>query len=225
MKLRLGIVGHGFVGQATSNAFNKNIEKFLVDPKLNSSIKDLSKFSPEIIFICVPTPMKENGVQDSSIIEEVLSQIKEYCPKAINVVKSTVLPSILKNLKEIDKCLIYNPEFLREKHAKEDFLNSEFIIFGGQKDIAARVSKAYKENSSCITKKHIFTDLVTASLVKYSINTFLASKVIFFNEMHSLFLEANPEGDWGEFLKIISLDDRIGDSHMNVPGHDGKKGF
>ena len=75
------------------------------------------------------------------------------------------------------------------------------------------------------TKEHIFTDLKTASLIKYSINTFLASKVIFFNELHSIYEKLEVKDSWESIVAVISKDSRIGDSHMSVPGHDGKKGF
>ena len=120
--------------------------------------------------------MSEDGSQDASIIQSVVSELSIYCKNSIKVVKSTVLPSILRELVEIDKNIIYNPEFLREKHANEDFINSEMLIFGGNTDISKKVSEAYKKYSSCRTTEHLFTDLETASLIKFSINTFLATK-------------------------------------------------
>ncbi len=224
-KLKLAIVGHGFVGKATDWGFNKKVEKFIVDPLLGNSVRDLKIFNPEIVFVCVPTPMGDDGKQNSSIIEEVISELSIECPNAVKVVKSTVLPGILEKLNKIDSRLIYNPEFLREKHANEDFINSEIIILGGDRKIANIVSKAYLHNSRCITKDHIFTDLKSASLIKYAINTFLASKVIFFNELHDLFLNLNVKDSWETVIDVISRDKRIGQSHMNVPGHDGRKGF
>ena len=127
-KLKLAIVGHGFVGKATDWGFNKKVEKFIVDPLLGTSVLDLKSFNPEIVFICVPTPMGDDGSQNSDIIEEVISELSIQCPNAIKVVKSTVLPEILEALHKIDSKLIYNPEFLREKHANKDFINSEMII-------------------------------------------------------------------------------------------------
>ena len=224
-KLKLGIVGHGFVGKATDWGFNKRISKFIVDPLLGTSVSNLKDFEPEIVFICVPTPMGDDGSQDSSIIEEVIKELIMHCPNAIKVVKSTVLPSLLDKLHKLDSKLIYNPEFLREKHANMDFMNSDMIIFGGDRNISSQVSNAYLKHSRCKTKEHIFTDLKTASLIKYSINTFLASKVIFFNELHSIYEKLDVKDSWESIVNIISRDSRIGDSHMNVPGHDGKKGF
>ena len=130
--LKLGIVGHGFVGKATDFGFSINVEKFIVDPLLNTTIQQLSDFNPEIIFICVPTPMDNDGSQDTSIINSVIRELIEKCPSAIKAIKSTVLPSTLKSLKKLDEKIIYNPEFLREKHANDDFIKSDMIIFGGQ---------------------------------------------------------------------------------------------
>lgn len=224
-KLKLGIVGHGFVGKATDWGFNKRVSKFIVDPLHNTSTSDLKDFAPDIVFICVPTPMNDDGSQDSSIIDEVIKDLITYCPNTIKVVKSTVLPSLLDELQKLDSKLVYNPEFLREKHANLDFVNSDMIIFGGDRNISTQVSNAYLRHSRCKTKEHIFTDLKTASLIKYSINTFLASKVIFFNELHTLYEALDVKDSWESVINIISRDNRIGHSHMDVPGHDGKKGF
>lgn len=224
-KLKLGIVGHGFVGKATDWGFNKRVSKFIVDPLHNTRTGDLKDFAPDIVFICVPTPMNDDGSQDSSIIVEVIKDLITYCPNTIKVVKSTVLPSLLDELQKLDSKLVYNPEFLREKHANLDFVNSDMIIFGGDRNISTQVSNAYLRHSRCKTKEHIFTDLKTASLIKYSINTFLASKVIFFNELHTLYEALDVKDTWESVINIVSRDNRIGDSHMDVPGHDGKKGF
>ena len=99
------------------------------------------------------------------------------------------------------------------------------IIFGGDRNISSKVSDAYLKHSRCETKEHIFTDLKSASLIKYTINTFLASKVIFFNELHSIYESLGVSDSWENIISIISRDSRIGESHMNVPGHDGRKGF
>ena len=99
------------------------------------------------------------------------------------------------------------------------------IIFGGDRNVCSKVSNAYLKHSRCKTKEHFFTELKTASLIKYSINSFLASKVIFFNELFSLCKQSNISDDWETITNIISQDKRIGDSHMDVPGHDGRKGF
>lgn len=224
-QLKLGIVGYGFVGKATEHGFSINTKTFIADPKVNTNIDDLSEFMPEIIFVCVPTPMSNDGDQDSSIIELVVRELKEKCPNSAKVIKSTVLPNVLDEMQKIDKNIIYNPEFLREKYANDDFVKANMIIFGGNKGIAHKVSDAYLKHSVCETKEHIFTDIKTASLIKYSINTFLANKVIFFNELYAIFETFDTQENWENVVNAISKDPRIGKSHMEVPGHDGRYGF
>ena len=96
-----------------------------MDPILNTTIDDLQKFNPEITFICVPTPMGQDGTQDSKIIESVIKELAEKCPETIIVVKSTVLPPVLQKLKSISSNLIYNPEFISLRYL---FLNFLFSI-------------------------------------------------------------------------------------------------
>ena len=131
-QVKIGIIGHGFVGKATDWGFDRNVEKFIVDPIYETNISDLVEFKPSIIFVCVPTPMANDGSQDASIFLEVIKTISDQKLDSIVVVKSTVLPDILIQARSIINNLVYNPEFLREKHAFEDFENSEMIIFGGE---------------------------------------------------------------------------------------------
>ena len=125
----------------------------------------------------------------------------------------------------IYKNIVYNPEFLREKSANEDFLNQEHLILGGDSENIEKVSELFNLSSDCNIKKLYRTDLVTACFVKYSINTFLASKVIFFNQLKDIYDKSGALEKWDNFIEIVSSDNRIGDSHMSVPGHDGRLGY
>ena len=194
--MKIAIIGYGFVGKALENGIKDNVDIFLVDPILNTKISDLKDFLPEIIFICVPTPMNEDGSQDLSIIDLVLKEIKENSINSMIVIKSTVLPDGILEIEKLIPEVIYNPEFLREKHAFEDFIKSEIIIFGGQKDPANEIANFYKKHTDCINTEYQFTDLITASMVKYSINTFLSTKVIFFNQIFNIFKALSNESNW-----------------------------
>ena len=72
--INIGIVGHGFVGKAVDFGFSKNINKTIIDPLYGTNIDDLKEICPEIIFVCVPTPMKKNGAIDCSIIVDVVEE-------------------------------------------------------------------------------------------------------------------------------------------------------
>ena len=223
--MKIGIVGYGFVGKAVDYGFKRDIEKIIIDPKLDTSISNLKSHNPEFIFICVPTPMNSDGNQDSSIIEQVLAEINKEFSESVVIVKSTVLPSIIEKLSKSHKHFVYNPEFLREKTANEDFVNADSLILGGEPDDLKRVAELYNNHSDCKIVEIHETDVISASLVKYSINTFLASKVIFFNQLYDIYKALTPDIKWDEFITMINSDKRIGESHMDVPGHDGKLGF
>ena len=223
--MKIGIVGYGFVGKAVDYGFKRNIEKIIIDPKLDTSISNLKSHNPEFIFICVPTPMNSDGDQDSSIIEKVLAEINKDYSESVVIVKSTVLPSIIEKLSKSHKHFVYNPEFLREKTANEDFVNASSLILGGEPDDLKKVAELYNNHSDCKIVEVHETDVISASLVKYSINTFLASKVIFFNQLYDIYQALTPDIKWDEFITMINSDKRIGESHMDVPGHDGRLGF
>ena len=223
--MKIGIIGYGFVGKALANGLNNTSDVCIIDPKLDTTIKNLYKFKPEIIFICLPTPMRSDGTQEISLIKDTIEKIKKFSISGIIVIKSTVHPGNINEIKEICPDFVYNPEFLREKHAKEDFINSELIIFGGDKEKSILLSKFYTDYTKCVNTQHIFTDETTASMIKYTINAFLATKVIFFNEIKNIFESTDARETWKNFTKYVSQDKRIGNSHMMVPGHDGRLGF
>lgn len=223
--MKVAIIGLGFVGNALLNAIKNDVRVYKVDPKLGTSVKDLVDFKPNIIFITVPTPMYDNGDQDTSILEKVLDQINKLNINSEVVVKSTVLPNNLKRIQATFKDLVYNPEFLREKEAFNDFVNGKLILFGGPINKCEEIANFYKEHTLCIHQDYQFTDILSASLIKYSINSFLAAKVIFFNQLNNIFKNIDTNETWESFIKILSIDERLGNTHMDVPGHDNRLGF
>ena len=223
--MKIGIIGYGFVGKALAKGLDDNVEVFKVDPILNTNLNDLNNFNPDLIFICVPTPMNEDLSQDMSILKKIIEEILSLNFDCLIVLKSTVLPIYIQEIETLIPNFVYNPEFLREKHAEEDFINAELIIFGGSKDSSDILANFYRNYSKCISTDYILTDPTAASLIKYSINSFLATKVTFFNEINALFMSSGTKEVWKNFITAISKDSRIGSSHMDVPGHDGRLGF
>ena len=96
---KIAIIGHGFVGKATEFGFSKNSKIFIVDPKVNTSIFEIKDFSPDFIFVCVPTPMNKSGSQDFSIVQDVFEQIKLLKVDSCVILKSTVTPENIIRLK------------------------------------------------------------------------------------------------------------------------------
>ena len=223
--MKIGIIGFGFVGRALHNGLKKDVNSIEIDPKLNTNIEDLKNHKPDIVFICLPTPMNDDGSQNIDIVNNTINEINKFDSNLLIVLKSTILPKYVEEISRICKNLVINPEFLRENYAEEDFINSEIIIFGGEEENCNKLSNFYKNHTNCICKEHIITDNKSASLIKYTINSFLALKVIFFNEMKSVFENLNTQTKWSDFINALSKDKRMGSSHMNVPGPDGRYGY
>ena len=228
-KLKLGIISHGFVGTAVDNGFDKNVDKFIVDINKNkNTIEDLIEFDPSLVFVCVPTPQQDSHDDvDVSIVRDVLINLNEKSYKGIIVIKSTITPQHLTNFKKQFKNLklIYNPEFLTEANSLQDFIDPNMQILGGKWKDCEAVEKAYIRHSSVKVVPTFKVDLITASLIKYTINSWLATKVIFFNELKDLFDASSSHSSWSQFTDMLTRDPRIGDTHLKVPGPDGKKGF
>ena len=229
-KLKIGIVGHGFVGQAVDYAFtHKDVEKFFVDPKYGDghTIDDLIDWSPHFCFVCAPTPMSEDGFVDASIVEDSVLKLFEHTEGAV-IIKSTVTPDVIDRLgnslyDEDVKRLVYNPEFLTESNAKQQFVEAPYHILGGHPEATGDIEQVYRMFSLCSAEKFYHMSAPEASFVKYGVNSFLATKVTFFNQLYDA---ANNFGcNWPGIVKGISADPRIGDGHTKVPGYDGKRGF
>ncbi len=223
--LKIGIIGHGFVGKAVDFGFSVNVEKTIIDPIHNTKIEDLVSVNPDVIFICVPTPMLDSGAIDCSIIIGVVKEITNNKIDSILVIKSSITPSKLRICNEINPNLVYNPEFLTERNANEDFINPNILVIGGSEKNANFVNEIHKNHSLCIECPVYISDIYTASLVKYTLNTFLATKVLFMNDIYKIFTTTDTSSSWEDFTNILKTEGRIGESHLKVPGPDGRLGF
>lgn len=220
-KFRVGIIGNGFVGEAQAFAFSPISELRIYDISPDRASHSLDEVhDSDFIFVSVPTPMFKNGKQDLSYINAVFDKGKEG---PIYIIKSTILPGTTENiiLKHKKLKIIFSPEFLTERTAKIDMLTQSRIILGGQKKWTSSVKKLFERRFK--NKNIIQTDSKTAELIKYMNNSFLATKVSIMNEFKLL---SNKIGtDWDDALNGFASDGRIGDSHLDVPGHDGKLGY
>ena len=223
--MNLGIIGRGFVGSAVANGFNKDCNQIIVDPKYtDNTIEDV--LDCKLVFVCVPTPVSEDGSCNTTIANDVLTELNRLQYKGVVVIKSTIIPDYLHEFKkEFELKIVYNPEFLTEANANEDFKNPPFQVFGGKWRDCEVVEKAYLRHSSVRIVPTFKVDLTTASLLKYTINSWLATKVTFFNELKQLHELGSSMVSWEQFTDMLSRDERIGNSHMQVPGPDGEPGF
>ena len=224
--MRMGIIGYGFVGKAIDYAFSSDapLNKMIVDPKYyQNTIDDLIRFEPNIVFICLPTPSGADGSIDASLVEEAVKTLITGS-QAFIVIKSTITPDIAARLCTLDTRIVVSPEFLSEGNAKQDIVNSSFLLMGVTEPGAAQyLEQIYTFYSICNPCPTIVVSPVEASLVKYAINTFLATKVTFMNELYNLVTSYG--GSFQQVLRGVLADMRVGYSHTKIPGTDGKKGF
>lgn len=224
--MNIGLIGNGFVGNAVLENLKNSYKFFVYDKnpeKANTSnVRDVCH-NTKIIFVALPTPMRKDGSCDLSIIFGVMTEISYWYNDNIIILKSTVPPGTCEKIKKIHPNLriVFSPEFLTEANYIKDFRDSNRMIFGGE---AEDTSECVKMLSSVFPEKsYLMTDLKTAEMVKYFINTFLAVKVIFANEMKDI---CDTIGlDYNSVKHLALFDNRIGKSHLQVPGPDGNRGF
>lgn len=217
------IVGYGYVGSAVSSIFN-NDNLTIIDPKIdkNKTIETSCK-EQDLVFVCVDTPRNEKF----KTLESVLIQCNKHFKKdTVVVCKSTATPSFYKFAEKKYKNIkvLHSPEYLSHWNNVEDFANQKFIIMGGDKKASATACTILLNRLKYVKTARV-TDIETAALVKYSENTFLALKVTFANELYNIHKKLKLSSSFEEFTELLGLDDRIGHSHFQVPGRDGKYGW
>lgn len=219
--MKIAIVGHGFVGKAVEYGFDNTHNMItIIDPKLGNSV-DCITDEYDVVFVCVPTPMSDNGTIDASIAESVMKKLSSVvsCPV---VLKSTVTPDIVDKFSNSMSNFVYNPEFLTERNYKVDFIYPTHQVFGGSEEMCKQLEEVYSY-SNCDPCPVIRCTAAEASMIKYGINSFLATKVAWMNEFYDL---AQKLGlDYDKISEGMQLDPRIGNTHMQVPGPDGKRWF
>jgi len=248
----IGIVGKGFVGTAvfegmkhafdviaydTHKGWSYSIDK--VDYECNHFIKwpmyhEENHANPfmhlivtcDVIFVCVPSPMKSDGSCDLSIADQVLGELNaanEGLTKRVVVLKSTLVPGTTEafNAKYENLNICFNPEFLRERTFIEDFKRQDRIIVGGPHEGTAVVKQMYERAYPAVPVTK--TSSTIAELVKYLTNCFLSVKASFANEVKQI---CDGLGvDYDKVIEYALKDDRLGKSHWSVPGPDGDIGW
>lgn len=226
---KIGVVGQGFVGTAIYQGLKNfyNIGTYDIDESKGNSTLEKVVINSDIIFQCLPTPMKATGQCDLSIVESSLKNIDNLaklqgrCP--IVVIKSTVPPGTCENLNKLFKNVnvVFSPEFLTEANSVQDFKNQTRIILGGPRPYTTQVKTMFRKAFPHIPI--IKTGYKTAEMVKYFINNFLSTKVSFANEMYEICKSLDI--DYDKVTEYALFDQRVGRSHLAVPGPDGDFGY
>ena len=229
--MNVGIIGQGFVGSAVREGL-KNFHKILTydldETKCSHTFEQVCSQS-EIIFMCLPTPMRMNGSCDTRILEKAIKDLYNHevttkrKNKPILVIKSTIPPGTTERIASdyTDMSICFSPEFLTEANSFEDFKNQTRIIIGGPRPATGKIKQMFKRAFPTIPI--VKTGTKTAEMVKYFTNCFLAAKVTFANQMYDICTTTGI--DYDKVCEYALYDERIGKSHLAVPGPDGDRGF
>ena len=234
-KYKIGIIGNGFVGSSVAFGFSPqcgfDTEVKIYDKDETKSTHTLTEVvnDSDYIFLSVPTPSNQDGSISLNILFDVFKEIDkvidyEADKQPVIMIRSTVTPGTTRKIQQdySKMYIVFNPEFLTERSAKFDFINQSRFIVGGNWGSTTRVEHLYKWRFGDSTPV-IKTNYETAEMIKYMNNCFFATKVSFLNEMYQIAEKCGA--NWEEAVEGFVRDGRIGHSHMNVPGPDGKFGF
>lgn len=239
-KTTVSIFGGGFVGGTTYKVFKKLEEaqwdkwEFLLydtNPSVATTSKEEAIAKAHIAFVAVPTPTDlETKKCDVSIVESVVKEIRAGNSSCEIIIKSTVPPGTTEKLaKEFGK-VFFNPEFLTEKNALEDFLSIQYQLLGVSKneqdkdDLFEKTQslfKALSEEKIWNTNHIILGDATSTELAKYGRNAYLATRLSYFQELRAI---SEALGCDPEYVKgVVGLDPRIGSHYNTFNGKWGKK--
>ena len=180
-----------------------------------TNYSDINWEDEEIVFICVQTPnnLETNSV-DTKFLESAINEVNNIENKDLVItVKSTIPPyeieKICNNVGLDTDSLTFNPEFLREGTAVEDFFNPDRIVIGSNNsEKIEKLKDLYKDFKAEI----IITDPISSQLIKYLANTYLPLRLSFVNEAARLVNSSG--GNLQDVLKGVGMDSRIGEHYF-----------
>lgn len=251
MKKSIAVLGQGFVGGSLTTVFaERGLDVYTYDiadkqavggktppghgthaNMLRHFVNDCEKINgfSGIFFVCLPTPMFEDGEADLSIVEGVLTELSSMPGDRIAVIKSTVPPGSTeawnKKFESTDLRVVHNPEFLTEANALDDMRNQNRIVLGGPRPWINTVKQLFQTAFPSVPI--IKTSSTTSEFVKYFTNVQLASRVVLSCELAQVCEALDKKGMNVDFDKIVEYskyDKRLGGTHMDVPGQNGIPG-
>ena len=213
--MKIGIVGLGHVGTAMHNLFKDAV---IYDKYKNiGSMNEINKC--DAAFVCVPTPMKDDGSCDTTAVDEVLN----WCECKVIILRSTVRVGYTREMTEkLHKKIVFQPEYYGETvaHPFADLSDRTWLSFGGTQEAIDLAIDAYKTViNSNVRIYQAPSDEV--ELAKYMENAFLATKVIFINEMYDICEKLGL--NYNQVREIWIADSRIGTSHTFI--YKDKRGY
>jgi nucleotide sugar dehydrogenase len=228
---KIFVVGYGYVGKAVVDMLRSHYDVLVYDP-LSSSTNNFENVSfvssigdtKDCILsvICVPTPQKDDGSCDVSLVEKAAKELVS----PVILIKSTVSPGTTERLKkETQKRIVFSPEYVGESKYYNPYFNTDmkaipFLILGGDEEDCNYVLDLFFPVLGP-TKQYFKTRALNAEVTKYMENTFFATKITFVNEMYEICKALGA--DWYDVREGWLLDPRVERMHTAV--FPEKRGF
>lgn len=211
---KVGVVGAGVVGSAMQNLCGPDTIMYdPYKPEYSGNRDAINRC--DVVFICVPTPMNDDGTCHTGIVEEAVSWVEA----PLIILRSTVTPGTTDRLAtKYGRTLVFQPEYLGEttRHVFGNMAERDFVVLGGTNEANSRAADFYKHYYNSYVR-YYFCDAMTAEVAKYMENAFYAVKVTFVNEFHDI---AEAHGvDFNQLREIWLADPRISRDHTFVYPH------
>ena len=248
--MKIGIIGNGFVGRATqifAKKYDNDNDNDIDDGALDEfnpipvyiydirpeacdppgiTLEELDR-ECDILFFCLPTPLQHDGSCYTRILEETIAN----CPSnPYKVIRSTVPVGFAAK----HGCY-FMPEFLTEANWEDDFRRTkEWVVGIPAATTATALTDEFKtriqtlittsrNNGAIDSPAVVFCDTNEAEMLKLMKNCFLSAKVGLMNEFYDFCRATNT--DYNRVTEQAKRDARMGTSHFQVPGPDGRRGF
>ncbi len=232
--MKIGVIGCGVVGSAVADGLERiGNQIFRHDLKLGTQMYELMVFDPQVIFICVPTPSREDGSCDDSIVNNVFYDLERLSclvstpsEQTLTIaIKSTVSPGTTQKFKAefgksfLDVCFV--PEFLRERSAFSDFVNNHDLLAIGSTN--EKSINLIREAHGKLPKHVVAMMPTEAELLKYYSNCFNATRITFANVMYEICrcLGADYDVIKNAFMLRGTATDMYMDANHNFKGYSG----
>jgi|TARA_R110000822_G_scaffold310170_1_gene441702 UDPglucose 6-dehydrogenase len=218
-KLKIAIIGESHLADAMSWLFTVPTSEVVHF----ADVDILTEWNPNLTLVCC-----EPNYTDFSEVENIILKTLKHTDSGV-LVKTPIPPkataAIIKTIGTINKVkkLVFSPDFSTTDNALDGTINPNFQILGGHPDATRAMMEVMRTTSNLNKCEFHLCGALEASIIKLASNSFLATKVTFFNQLYNLLEQYDC--NWPIVSRALAADTRIGVSHTKVPGKDLKKGY